>query len=169
MGAPYGGRAHFTGLGVLNQTSGVTASLPAGAVLGAERWEDGIKWRLFYNAGGASMATGNGFTRGGGAGPYSVTVTTVAHAGKPGIAGCIPGGHGKTITTGTYFWGAVRGDVGKLLVSNVSIATGALIAAGANGAFAIATITHPVGVNLGNSNGTGTTDAVSGDFFVNYE
>jgi hypothetical protein len=167
MSGPYGNVARMAGMGALNTTSGVTASLPAGAVLGEERFEDGLKYRLFYNAGNSQISKGFGFGSVGGTGAYSVTVSTVSDVAL-GCAGVV---YHSTATTGTYFWGVVRGGAIPVRVSNVSVATNALIAPALNGAFTLDPVgTGAVGYNLGDSTtGTGTTDAVSGRFFVEFE
>lgn len=165
MAGPYGNVTRMAGMGALNSTSGVTSSLPAGAVLGMDRWEDTLHFRLFYNAGNSQISKGHGFARGvGGAGPNSVSVSTVSGV-KAQMAGV---NYNSTATTGTYFWGVVRGGAIPVVVSNVSVATGAAIQPGLNGVFTLDTVeTSAVGYNLGDTTtGTGTTDALSGRFYI---
>ena len=110
------------GLGDIN---GTVTSLPAGMALGEVRWnETGTKkYRLFYNAGGASIPTYNVFQRSfGGTSLYSVTVTTTTETGCTAAAGAMQGN--KTVTTGAYFWGAVYGHPFSLISATVTIATG---------------------------------------------
>ena len=167
MSGPYN-LVSFAGMGALNSVSGVTASLPAGAVLGQERLEGGFKYRLFYNAGGADISTGFGFQRGkGGTGAYSVSVSTVSGVKAQGAGVC----YNVSSTTGTYFWGVVRGGPLTLRCSNVSVATNAAIQLGVNGVFTLDPVeTAAVGYNLGDTTtGTGTTDATTGRFFVMFE
>jgi hypothetical protein len=147
----------------LGTISGVASTLQ-GQSLGDERTYNNVKYRLFYNAGNSQINPGYGFCRAGtGAGPFSATISSTTEVAY-NMAGCVV--H-ATATTGTYFWGAVHGNVGSLVVSNVSIATGALVAPAANGVFTkLTAATAAVGQNM---TSTATTDTKSGDFYVWFE
>jgi len=164
MTTPYGYRVSFR-----DSVSSVTATIPSGYALGMERIDGGTTYRYCYNAGNSQIGPGYCFkTVGGGSGPYSITISTTTEVISDTL-GVIPGAH-NTATTGTYFWAATKGEVGKLLVSNVSIATDAAIAVAANGALTkLTSNTAAIGINLGNSNGTGATDTLSGDFLIDCE
>lgn len=155
--------------GGLGTVSGVVSSLPAGYSLGEQRVLDENTYRLVYNSGGEQATVGNVMIGGaGGIGPYSCTVTTAAGDIPPKAIGVVK--H-ATLTTDTYGWLLTRGDAGKLIASNVSIATGAIIevkVGGVVGDTAAASGTA-IGYNRGDSDGTATTDTLSGDFQVDFE
>ena len=121
----------FTG-GELGKVSAVVASLPAGYVLGEERYENGVVFRLVYNAGNSQISTGflgSPIPLSGGA--YSLTVSTASKTNAHGGAAVC---HHATATTGTYFWGAVRGYLASGLVADaVTLATGSAFYVGVNG------------------------------------
>jgi hypothetical protein len=156
--------------GALGGISGVVTAgsyIPDGYSLGEERWEGGVKYRLFYNGGGASITAGYSFKHSVtvGASPYSVTVSVVTETITQAM-GCVA--H-KTVPTAAYFWGAVYGGPVKLMVSNVSIATQALVMIAADGNHTLtATSTAAVARNLGTGTSC-TTDARGGQFFLMYE
>jgi hypothetical protein len=114
----------FAGQG-LSYLYGTETSLPAGYKLGDIRWNDDAtkKYRLFYNAGGASIPSNFVFERAfAGAGLYSVTVTTTSETGATAVAGLNEGI--KTIPTASYFWGAVYGHPFKVVMATASVGTG---------------------------------------------
>lgn len=151
--------------GGLGSISGVVATAPAGANLGEERWHNGAKYRLFYNAGNSQISKGRCFVNSltVGNGPYSVTVSTVTETVNKVMGAVVH----ATATTGTYFWGVVRGGPVSLLVSNVSVATQARLMVAADGNHTLtATLTAAIAINAG---ATATTDAVGGNFHVFYE
>ena len=122
----------------LASVSGTASSLPAGAVLGEERWENNIKYRLFYNDGGEVIYPGYCFkAKGAGQGPYSVTVSTVSESVSQ-VKGV---NLHATSTTGTYFWGVVFGHPVKIAATNISIGTGTYAYPAANGQFVTTTTT----------------------------
>lgn len=114
MPGPYSGRQVFGSEG-LGGISGVVTSLPVGFVLGEERQEGGISFRLVYNAGNSQASPGFLLARAfGGAGPYSMTVSTASDVNAHvGAVVC----HHATATTGTYFWGAYRGYLASGLIA----------------------------------------------------
>lgn len=121
--------------GGLGSVSGVVSTFPAGAVLGEERWENGVKYKLFYNAGNSTIDKGYCFspvTLANTSTPFSVTVSTATNQGDGFVGGlCIH----ATATTGTYFWGAVKGLVtASLLQSGSTLVTGDMFSPGLNGA-----------------------------------
>lgn len=132
--------------GGLGGVSAVVSSLPAGYVLGEERWENGIKYRLFYNAGNSEIGPGfAGSPRPVGSGPYSITITTTSKT-FDGVGACVV--HNATATTGTYFWGAVRGYLASGVVADAStITTGTAFYLAANGKMNL----HPQSVVTGNA------------------
>lgn len=160
----------------LGGVSGVVSSLPAGYVLGEERQEkdqDGNiqVYRLVYNAGGEQAGPGYFMQRVGSAGPFSMTVTTVskthAHIGAVLV-------EHATATTGTYFWGLVRGRSAQGVVGDASsIPTGSAFYIASDGQAelmpqSVVTGNTPVGVNLGGAaTKTVTTGALSGDPYIN--
>lgn len=155
----------------LGKVSGTVTSLPAGYVLGEERWENLVKYRLVCNAGNSQISQGNCAQPINSAGPYSVTVSTTSDTMAFGAVVA----YNATAATGVYFWGAVRGRMP--LVPNTSIATGGLAILSANGvvinAFTLPTaaaLNRPIAINLGGAaSKTGTTSTLSGDFLVNIE
>jgi len=161
----------------LASISGLAGSLPAGAVLGEERWENNIKYRLFYNDGGDTIPPGYMFkSKGAGQGPYSVTVTTVTES-VSGVRGVC---HNASSTTGTYFWGAVFGYPVRMSASNISIATGVFVGVAAAGlCVTTSTTAHYVAQNIGDAatplstaltqTGSGTTSKCGTRFFVFFE
>lgn len=107
--------------GGLGSISGVVATLPAGAKLGEERWDNGLKFRLFFNAGNSQINPGfAGSPRPVGGGAYSVTVTTTSKTGDH-FGACVV--HHATATTGTYFWGAVYGYLASGVAADASTIT----------------------------------------------
>ncbi len=165
----------FTGTD-LGKVSGVVTSLPAGYVLGEERWEAQKKYRLVYNSGGASGAIGNFMTNVGSTGPYSLTVTTASDSNQHLNAVVV---HNATATTGAYFWGLVQGRC-ALTTGNASVPTGTAVyisAAGVAGnyaSFSIGTLAlgnAPVGYCLGAATQvtgmTGLSNVLGGDYRIN--
>ena len=113
----------------LGDISAVVTSLPAGPQLGDERVHNGIKYRLVYNAGGASGPVGSVMSPvplAGGA--YSVTVTTASDSRNH--VGAVVVVH-NTATTGAYFWGAYQGTV--TLIPSATISAGKFCMVGATG------------------------------------
>lgn len=169
------------GDGGLGSLSGTATSLPAGANLGEVRWnEDGTKkYRLFYNAGGASIPSNYVFQRSyGGTGLYSVTVTTTTETGNTAAAGMNEGV--VTIPTASYFWGAVYGHPFKLVAATVSIATDAGVCMeGTSGGGKVMLSTTPsfncIALNLGDFSSavtgiaTANTGLAGGRFFIAFE
>ena len=169
MAAPYNYRVSN-----IDTVSAVTATLPSGYALGRERVDGGIKYKLVYNAGGEQI------TQGGVAspipvagGPNSVTVTTVSDGHN--YLGAVMA-RNATATTGTYFWGAYEGRVGKILGGSTSLPTGQELMISVNGTCRSAP-TLPtemvgnivVGINLGAvTTATVTTDTLSGDCYINF-
>jgi len=155
--------------GGLGSISGTVGTLPAGAVLGEERWHGNVKYRLVCNAGNSQVSPGYGVKRvGAGAGPYSVTVTTTTES----VAGIVGACQHATIATGYYGWVATLGHPVKLVASNISLATNALVGPAADGKFITTdTVYNQVGVNIGDaaSGSTALTDATGNRFRVNFE
>ena len=159
----------------LGKVSGVVTSLPAGYVLGEERWEALKKYRLVFNAGGASGAIGNVMASVGSTGPYSVTVTTASDSNHHVNAVVVAN---STATTGSFFWGLVQGRT-ALTTGNTSAATGQAIfisAAGVVVPFSALTITttlnnYPIGMCLGAATQvtgmTGLSNVLGGDYRIN--
>lgn len=158
--------------GALGSISGVTSVLPGGAALGTPRYHASKLYRLFCNASNQEAAKGQGMNRNrgsatGGVGPYSLTVTTVTES----VNNTVCAVEHATVPSGHYFWGVTYGHPVSLLMSNVSVATGAYVTPAAGGKFnKTDTASHYVAVNQGDAaSSTGTTDAVSGRFFVFFE
>lgn len=156
----------------LGSVSGVVGSLPAGYTLGEERMEDNKFYRLVYNAGGAEVGQGYFATPlKTGAGPFSMTVTTTSKSfAHVGAVLC----ENVTATTGTYYWGMVRGHSDTGVVGDAaSTPTGSAFYIGSDGKANL----HPqsamtgqvaAGINLGGAaTKTITTGALSGDVYVN--
>lgn len=156
-------------LGVISSVAAVT--LAVGRTLGEARIESGIKYRLFYNAGGASAPVGAILTPVGSAGPYTMTVTTASNSNDH-LGACVA--VHATITTGAYFWGAVRGRVGAILGGATSVPTGVGFCIGAAGSIEVdpgsaATGNVVIGINLGASaSKTVTTGAKTGDVSISF-
>jgi len=117
------------GLGPLN---GTTTSLPVGMTLGEVRWNDlnTKKYRLMYNASGASIPTGGVFAKVSTGSPYSC-ITGTTETGATFVLGCndslLSTGsnvEAVTIPTASYFWGCTYGHPVGVLASNISIGTG---------------------------------------------
>ena len=156
----------------LGQISGVVSSLPAGYTLGEERMEDLKTYRLVYNAGGAEVGQGYFATPlKTGAGPFSMTVTTTSKTfAHIGAVLC----EQATATTGTYFWGLVRGRSAVGVVGDAaSVPTGSAFYIGSDGqaqlhAQSAMTGNIAAGYNAGAAaTKTITTGALSGDAYIN--
>jgi hypothetical protein len=168
------------GDGPMGPVTGTCLTLPAGHNLGDVRFnETGTKkYRLFYNAGGASIPTGSVFQRSfGGTGLYSVTVTTTTETGATAAAGL---NEGATIATASYFWGTVWGHPCKMVSATMSIATDAGVCMEGTGQAGYVMIsTTPswncIGMNMGDAacaatgNATAATLHHGGRFFVAFE
>ena len=150
----------------LGSVSGVVTSFPVGYTLGEERTQDGVKYRLFYN-GGADAGIGKGFcfvsSLTVGNTPFSVTVSTITETVLR-VEGAVVN---TTVPTGGYFWGAVSGGPVALRMSNISVATNALIMVTLDGMHTL-TATTTAGVGR-NGPSTAACDAVGGAFYVYYE
>jgi len=169
------------GDGGLGSLSGTVTSLPAGVNLGEVRWnEDGTKkYRLFYNAGGASIPSNYVFQRSfGGTSAYSVTVTTTSETGNTAAAGMNEGV--VTIPTASYFWGAVYGHPFKLVMATASVGTDVGVCMeGTSGGGKCMISTTPsfncIAYNLGDFSSTVTgiatamTSLAGGRFFITFE
>lgn len=112
--------------GGLGGISGTVASLPAGFVLGEQRWHDGILYRLVQNAAtGTAVAPGqvaHAIPVGGTA--YSVSVSGTASQTFGAMAGAVVCHH-ATAATGYYFWGVTRGYLASgLIATGTCLATG---------------------------------------------
>ena len=160
----------FTGTD-LGKVSGTVTSLPAGYVLGEERWENAAKYRLMFNAGGASITQGFAAAPIMSAGPYSLTVTTTSktfdHIGA-GFA------LNATVPTAAFFWGAVRFR-GAVVGDASSVPTGSFFYIASDGKVeltvqSVMTGNQIIGVNLGGAaSKTITTGVLSGDAYVTLE
>lgn len=157
------------------------STIPDGHTVGEVRYnETGTKkFRLFYNATGASLPTGTVWCRDiAGGGPYTITVSLPTETGITLAVCCLDGNtHTKTITTATYFWGCVWGHPVKLLASNISVGTGIAVCGAAGGKVIPATVatgTH-FAYNEGDlasgtsNNATHHTDGVGGRYYVYFE
>lgn len=162
----------FTG-SPLGAISATVTSLPAGNVLGEEREEDGVWYRLCYNAGGASIPIGNVASpvplNGG---PYSLTVTTVTGANNH--VGAVVAHH-ATVPTASYFWGARRGYLASgLVATGVCISTGgAILIAAAGSVYGLTvTVAGPLSGNVSigtaiNGPAAGTVAVRQGSVYLN--
>lgn len=161
----------------LGTVSGTTSSLPAGFVLGEERWEGGKKYRLVYNNGNSQVSVGNFAVNIGSTGPYSLTVSSASDVNQHlGAVVC----HNATAATGTYFWGLVQGRC-ALTTGNTSIPTGGAGYVSANGVLGsytgfttlpTSTIGNPavafcVGAATQVTGMTGLSNVLGGDYRVN--
>lgn len=169
MAGPYGIIQHFDSLGELNKISGTTGTLPAGVALGQPRWEGGVSYRLFCNAGNSAIAPGRAFAPIGSAGPYSVTITTTSKTFDHIGAGFVVN---ATAATGFYFWGAVGGPIGGVFGDASSVPTGSAFYIGSDGAVELfpqsaMTGNAAIGINLGGAaTKTVTTGTKSGDVLI---
>lgn len=152
--------------GGLGSVSGTVATIPAGAGLGEERWHNGVKYKLFYNAGNSTIDKGYCFSPVplAGNGAYSVTVSTATNLGHSLGGGVVV--H-ATVSTGYYFWGAVKGQLtASLLQSGSTLVTGDVFSPGANGAmngisFASAQVSANMGLGYVLAGPTAGTTAVA--------
>lgn len=115
----------------MGSVSAVVATLPVGYTLGEARVVSGIKYRLMYNAGNSQIDPGycaSPATSGNGL--YSVTISTASRSNHH-LGACVV--KHATATTATYFWGAVRGEVGVMVGDAASIPTGNAAFLGDNG------------------------------------
>lgn len=139
----------------------VVATLPVAFTLGENRFDstNQQKFKLVFNAGNSQINPGFAASPvpiGGGA--YSVTVTSTSKTYNAiGAVLC----HHATATTGTYFWGLVRGYVASGVAADAAtLTTGAGFYLAADGKFqplagSVATGNKVVGVALnGPSAGT---------------
>lgn len=114
MPGPYSARQVFGSPG-LGEVSATVSSLPVGYVLGEERLDGGINYRLCYNAGNSQISVGFMSQRVfGGGGPFSMTVSTVADVNAH--VGAVLA-HNATVPTGHYYWGAYRGYIASGLIA----------------------------------------------------
>lgn len=164
------------GDGPLGDINSTATSLPAGYTLGEIRWNDTgtKKYRLFYNAGGASIPTGRvAAVANGGAGLYSVTVTTTTETGATFAVCC--NDLTVTVPTASYFWGVVWGHPVQLLASNISVGTDIAVMCAANGVVMPATVPTltPFAINKGDlaagTTATAITDTIGTRFFVFFD
>lgn len=116
----------------LGPISAVVTSLPLGYTLGMAREFDRNDYILAFNAGNSEIPAGGVASPIlGGAGVYSVTVST-ASQGNDHIGGVAV--QHTTVPTAAYFWGCRRGVIsGMIGDSTVSIPTGNFLAVGDNG------------------------------------
>lgn len=155
----------------LGGISSVVSSLPVGYNLGEIRTESNVVYKLCYNAGNSQINPGwLGSPANGSVGPNSLTISTASqkfhHYGAALVVHA-------TATTGTYFWGAVRGSGLAVAADNTSVPTGSAFYVGVNGTVdlmpqSLVTGNVVIGVNLGGAaSKTVTTGAASGDCVVN--
>jgi len=143
--------------GGLGSISGVVATKPAGADMGEERWDNGIKYRLCCNASlgtpaypghvlsaipSASVGAGNSM--------YSMTMTTVSGSLNGDACAVV---HNATVPTGYYFWGATFGRLASgLICGQASASTGNAVgvdAAGYCGLISTMSLSdRPIAINL---------------------
>lgn len=148
----------------------VAATLNVAYTLGEARMESGVKYRLFYNAGGASAPVGAVLTPQKSAGPFTMTVTT-ASLSNHHLGACV--NLHATVSTGAYFWGAVRGRIGTILGGATSVPTSVGFTIGAAGGVeadpgSAMTGNIIIGINLGGAaSKTVTTGAKTGDVAIN--
>jgi hypothetical protein len=165
------------GLGTL---TGTATSLPVGVTLGEVRWNDlgTKKYRLMYNASGASIPTGGVFAKVSTGSPYSA-ITGTTETGATTVLGCndsLTSGC-VTIPTASYFWGCVYGHPVGLLASNISVGTGIPVLMATDFKVIPSTVPTYTGfaINMGDvasgaSNlATLHTDGAGGRFLVNFE
>lgn len=109
--------------------SSVMGSLPIGPLLGDEKVQNGITYRLVYNAGNSQASVGrvvSPTTLGGGL--NSVTVSTASDSRNHIGAGVV---YNATAATNTYFWMAIRGVVN--VTPSAVVSAGKALMIGANG------------------------------------
>ena len=170
------------GSGDLGELSGYSKSTyPVGYTIGEVRYNDTHtkKFRLFWNATGASLPTGTIWARDiAGGGPYTITVSTTTELGITNAVCCLDGNtHTKTIPTASFFWGCVWGHPVALLASNISVGTAIAVCATAGGKVIPATVT--TGTHFAYNEGdltttttglaTNNTDTVGGRYMVYFE
>lgn len=125
--------------GGLGPISATVTSLPVGYTLGEERWENGIKYRLFYND--KTQAIPGNFMSpmplNGGA--YTVTVSTTSGSNNH-IGACLV--HNATALASSYFWGAVNGYIASgCFATGVTLLTNLMFVMGPNGSVNPMTLT----------------------------
>lgn len=161
----------------LGGVSGVVTALPGGFVLGEERWENGIKYVLCYNAGNSQAVPGKLLSPYGvaGGGAYSVTVTMATGVlSKYGAVAV----HNATATTGTHFWGVKQGYLASGLISSgTTLQTGYAVLMGTDGnAEGLSNVMSAQTVGLAqavigfvvNGPSAGTTTVRQGSVYVNF-
>lgn len=115
----------------LGSVSAVVATLPVGYTLGEIRHVSGVEYKLVHNAGNSEIQPGMvAAPILALAGINSVTVSTLSQANNH--IGGVVNVH-ATATTGSFFWGAIKGVVGGLIGDSASIPTGSAFAIGAAG------------------------------------
>lgn len=159
----------------LGTVSGVVSALPAGCSLGDKREENGLVYRLCYNAGNSAAYPGHAMSAvpikavTSGAGDYSMTVTTVSGAWN-GVNACVV--HNATATTGTYFWGVTKGRLTSGLVCNAAASAstgGAVTIDSAGGVAAVTTMSlsnPPIAITFASLTTGSTTPSRTGDVNV---
>jgi hypothetical protein len=98
--------------------------------LGTRVQYKGEEYVYCYNAGGATISTGNGIKFVTGASGYSVAATSLTDVANPCVGVC----HQAEVTAAGYFWGMVRGFREVVMVS-ATTADYVPIALGAAGKF----------------------------------
>lgn len=170
---------HYVGFGQLDSVSGSTGTLPAGLILGEERQEGALFYRLMYNEGNSEGDQGDVMSPiASGGGPYSCTITTTSD-GMHGYGAVVV--HNATVPTGFFFWGAFKGYPVKVKAGTASIATGGSFMVAIDGTVSTATTAATaaiigqrntrviVGENIGGATTTTvTTDTRSGDCYINF-
>jgi hypothetical protein len=140
--------------------------LPAGYTLGELRNEGARTYKLVYNAGNSQISQGLFAAHAiAGAGAYSLTVSSASKTNAHiGAALC----YNATATTGTYFWGLVKGVTGGLTGDAASIPTGNMFFIGDNGKVTLMPQSAVTGnVAIGEALTTIEAAAVNGTAYIN--
>lgn len=112
--------------GGLGGISNTVTSLPAGYTLGEERWEGGVKYRLFYND-KTQIAPGLvASPQAASLGPYSVSVSTTSGLNQH-FGACVV--HHATALASSYFWGVTQGYLASGLLATIHclVTNGAIV------------------------------------------
>ena len=159
--------------GGLGEIGGSVKTLVGGTLGEVRMSDDGkTKYRLFYNASGASIPVGGVFAKdAAGAGLYSA-ITGTTETGATFAIGC--NHSSKTVPTASYFWGAVEGTGIPLLHSNLSCGTDIYVCMAADFKVMPATVATNTKFAVNNGDtvagvGTSATDTASGKFTVFFE
>lgn len=158
--------------GGLGGISNTVTSLPAGYTLGEERWEGGIKYRLFYNDKTIANVGLVLSPQAASLGPYSCSVSTTSGLNQH-FGACVA--HNTTVPASSFFWGAVQGYLASGLVATIHclVTNGAIVISDVGSVDGARTVAScfvsgnvPIGI-VTTGAAAGTVNVRQGSVFIN--